>query len=151
MEDTSNTAKPAKGALNPLMYVVIAAILALLFICCGYIFGHASATKLTKQQAQLSAQVASLQKKTKQQEDINNGVVPAGVTYKDPQGGLGLLEGRITFTMPKGWERLPLSRCSSYSIDSTVLCYDTAAIAPKTQSSDAKDPYWQANVSVFEY
>lgn len=130
--------------------ILIAVLLSFGIVASAYAVGHARITNVTRQNNALKAQASSLSKQIKQQDDINKGIVSASDEYKDPDGGLGLLDGAITFTLPKDWSRVPATDCSGGSRDSEVLCYDVAAIAPKSLINDGKSN-WSAGVAVFEY
>ena len=131
--------------------VLIAVLLSFGIVASAYMVGHARVTNVAGQSNMLKAQASSLNKQLKQQNDINNGIVPASGGYKDPDGGLGLVDRAITFTMPKDWSRVPATGCSGGSRSSEVLCYDVAAIAPNSLIDAEGRSKWSAEVAVFGY
>ena len=115
---------------------------------------HEDARNLASQNNTLNSQIASLNGKIKKQQDINNGVVPAGSIYKAPAGKIGLLNGAITMTMPKGWTNITQGYCTGGTIDSNANCEDIAAIAPSTlikYYSGVKSATWSVSIGVFDY
>lgn len=142
--------KPKKRDLGRLE-ILITAILGLGIVAGAYMVGNARLTNAVRQNDALKTQASSLQKQVKQQDDINKGIASVSDGYKDPDGGLGMVDGAITFTMPKDWSRVSASDCSGGSRDSAVLCYDVAAIAPKSLIDAEGNSSWSAEVAVFEY
>ncbi len=108
-------------------------------------------SNITTQNSSLNSQITSLNNKIKQQQDTNNGVVPAGSVYKDPSGEIGLLNGAITLTLPSGWVRVPSSSCTGGTIDSTIVCQDIAAVAPKSLVKSDGTVSWSVPIKVFDY
>jgi hypothetical protein len=110
-----------------------------------YIMEHGKVTAAINDNSALQLQATALQSQIKQQDDINKGIAKPANAYKDPAGGLGMVDGAVTFTLPKDWARAAASSCQpGANITSQVLCYDVAKIKPA--SAD-----WSANVAVYEY
>lgn len=120
-----------------------------------YAFKHAHLAKMIDKNDEITARVSDLEGKIKRQNDINDGVVAADDKYKDPKGKLGLLDGAITFTMPKGWSRATAEHCTGGFRDSKVLCYDIATIAPDNPpaalTGDDGVSHWSAKAAVYKY
>jgi len=140
-----------KRSRATIIYLLVSVVVAGGLAYGGYSLENGKKDQLAQQLRSIDTRLTDLQTKTKQQDNINKGIVPSNNTYQDPKGKLGLLDGKILFTLPENWVRLPSQSCSLHNIDATVLCYDTAEIAPKNQAADSKDPYWNANISVFQY
>ena len=96
---------------------------------------------------EIRANIAILEPKLKEQINTNLRIVGEDKVYEDPAGKLGLLDGKITFTLPEGWARTTASNCSGGSRDSDVLCYDIVAITPEGSSA----PQLTAEIAVFEH
>jgi Flp pilus assembly protein TadG len=116
-----------------------------------YYLEQAKAKTITDQNSTLGAQALTLNKEIKQQNDINNGIVPASQIYKDPAGGIGLVNGAITLTLPKGWVRVPQNNCTGGTIDSTAVCQDITAVAPSNLVNSDGTAKWSVNIGVFSY
>jgi len=136
-----------------LLLLAVFAILIIGLMVAGAIYQaeHARAGHIARQNDLLSSQIATLNNQIKQQNNINNGIVPAGAVYKDPAGKIGLVNGSITMTLPKDWVRLPQGYCSIGSIDSTAVCEDTAAVAPRDLVKSDGTATWSAEIGVFDY
>jgi hypothetical protein len=116
-----------------------------------YYLEKSRSDKLSVQNSVLAAQITELTGEIKQQTDINNGTVAAGKVYKDPAGGIGLVNGAITLTLPKGWVRIPQADCTGGTIDSTAVCQDIAAVAPSHLVRADGSASWSVRTSVFSY
>ncbi len=127
-----------------------------LVIAAGSAFGvyeseQSKASKVVSLNSSLNTQAISLNKEIKQQTDTNNGVGAPGSVYKDPAGGIGLVNGAITLTLPSGWVRVPADLCTGGTIDSTIVCQDIAAVAPKSLVKPDGTASWSVPIKVFGY
>jgi len=130
--------------------ILVAILFSFGVIGSAYITGPVKIASGTRQNNELKAKVLSLNEQIKQQNNLNQGITLANNEYKDSAGKLGLVDGAITFELPKDWARVPTTSCSGGSRDSEVLCYDVAAIAPKSLINEGQSN-WSAEVAVFEY
>jgi|GEM_PF-3367859 len=112
---------------------------------------HANVASVARQNSLLNTQVTTLNNEIRQQNNINSGIVSAGSVYKHPTGKIGLLNSSITMTLPKGWIRVPSSGCTGGTIDSTIVCQDTAAVAPSNLVSSDGTTKWSTTIGVFNY
>lgn len=150
--DSKSTQLPKPKDQNLLRLVVI--LILVIGIALSYGTYHKKSgdvSNITTQNSSLNSQIESLNNKTKQQQNINNGVVSAGSVYKDPSGEIGLLNGAITLTLPSGWVRVPSSSCTGGTIDSTIVCQDIATVAPKSLIKSGGTVSWSVPIKVFDY
>jgi hypothetical protein len=133
-------------------------VIVLLILVSGILSGfsvyhkeHTDAAGVVLQNSRLNTQITTLTNEIRQQNNINSGAVSEGSGYKDPTGKVGLLNGAITMTLPKGWVRVPESGCTGGTIDSTIVCQDTAAVAPSNLVSSDGTAKWSAAIGVFNY
>ncbi len=128
----------------------------ILVIAAGAAYGvyaseQSKAAKITSQNSSLNNQIAALNREIKQQNNINDDVVAKSKVYQDPSGGIGLVNGAVTFTLPSGWKRVPASFCGGYSIGSKAVCQDVAAVAPSTLIASDGPSTWSATIEVYNY
>jgi hypothetical protein len=148
--DTPLTKSTSQGfAVWVVVSLIILAGVAAAFVI--YFHDGAKIKSLDSENNALNTQTASLKIQVQQQNNINNGVVAPGSIYKDPAGGIGLVNGAVTFTLPSNWKRVPHESCAGGTIDSTAVCQDVASIAPGNMVESDGTSKWSATIGVYDY
>jgi len=148
-EKLSKTVDPKRK--KTIVWVIFIIILGAGLITYFYSVGHSKVAILKGKNNSLSVQAANLRQQIQKQDNVNDGTVPANSVYKDPAGGIGMVNGAVIFTLPKDWVRQPVTGCMGGSVGSDVTCYDIASIAPKALVDSKGAASWSASVAVYAY
>lgn len=146
--------QPDKNRPSRLLYIVFGL---LLMVALGlYVIETARISRAYDKNTELLASIHSLEQQADHQEVVNKGEVweDGQDDVATPKGEIGLLDGKIAFTLPSDWSSVPVGYCNGGFRGSSALCLDTAAIAPNNPPASVIDDTgvarWRAQVAVFE-